>query len=56
MKTFKKSCRKVKISISLRGGNSQFSPRGERHGSQKKKKKKKNQKKKKKKKKKLTPG
>ena len=31
MKTFKISCRKVKISISPRGGNFQFSARGERH-------------------------
>ena len=29
MKTFKISCRKVKISISSRGGNFQFSARGE---------------------------
>ena len=28
MKTFKTSCRKVKISISLRGGSFQFSARG----------------------------
>ena len=31
MKTSKISCRKVKISISPRGGNFQFSARGERY-------------------------
>ena len=31
MKTFNISCRKVKISISLRGGKFQFSDRGERY-------------------------
>ena len=31
METCKISCRKVKISISLRGGNFQFSARGERY-------------------------
>ena len=31
MKTYKVSCRKVKISISLRAGNFQFSARGEKY-------------------------
>ena len=38
MKTFKISCRKVKISILPQGGNFQFSARGERYVYLKKKK------------------